>query len=531
MMNVLVCDPISAEGIAALQQCQGLNVIVLEKRPTESELISMVSDVNAIIVRSETKITRNVITAAPSLKVVGRAGVGVDNVDVAAATEAGVVVMNTPSGNTIATAELTCAMMLSITRKVPAADASMKSGGWDRKTFKGTELFGKTLGVVGMGRIGTEVTKRMQAFGMNVITYSPILSAAMAKELNVEMVTMDDIYKRSDYITFHVPLTNETKGLINKDAITKMKHGVKLINCARGGIIVEEDLIDALKEGQVGAAALDVYTKEPLPADHPLRSTPNLVMTPHLGASSKEAQIRVGIEIAESITEYLQHGEIRNAVNLPDWNLDGQDYSTLKPYLHLGEKLGAISAQLSPMSNEKLTVTFGGKAVSIKTDPVMRSVLYGFLKSRSSGMNYINVYSKAKNRGLQIEQIRSEESLDFNEWIRVSVNSSEGNVIVGGTFFGSNMAPRIVRINEYHVEVVPQGVILINHNLDKPGVVAKISAMLSRHSINIANMTLDRDSIGGQALMVLNLDSIPPTEMLEELKKEPEIISVRTIVL
>ena len=535
MMNVLVCDPISAEGIAALQQCEGLNVIVLDKRPTEEELIAQVADINAIVVRSETKITRNVISAARSLKVVGRAGVGVDNVDVAAATEAGVVVMNTPSGNTIATAELTCTMMMNLARKAPAADASMKAGKWDRKTLKGTELFGKTLGVVGMGRIGTEVTKRMQAFGMNVITYSPILSAAMAKELGVEMVSMEEIYKRADYITFHVPLTNETRGLIDAAAMRKMKHGVRLVNCARGGIIVENDLIEALKEGQVAAAALDVYTQEPLPADHPLRSAPNLIMTPHLGASSKEAQIRVGIEIAEGICAYLKQGEIRNAVNLPDWNMDGCDYSMVKPYLQLGEKLGAMAAQLAPLSNETLSVTFGGKAAALRPDPVVRAVLYGFLKTRSGGMNYINVHAKAAAIGLKVKTEQSTESLDFNEWIRVSVDSAEnGNsntVTVGGTFFGASMAPRIVRVNNFHVEVVPQGVILMNKNMDKPGVVAKTSVLLGRHNINIANMTLDRNSTGGEALMVLNLDSVPPTDVVEELKKETDITDVRVMVL
>jgi D-3-phosphoglycerate dehydrogenase / 2-oxoglutarate reductase len=530
-MNVLVCDPISSEGVAVLQQCEGLNVIVLEKRPTESELISMVSDVNAIVVRSETKITRSVIAAASKLKVVGRAGVGVDNVDVAAATEAGVVVMNTPSGNTIATAELTCAMMLSLARQVPAASASMKAGQWDRKTFKGTELFGKTLGVVGMGRIGTEVTRRMQSFGMTVITFSPVLSVAMAKELGVEMVTMEEIYKRSDYITFHVPLTDETRGLINAETMKKMKRGVKLVNCARGGIIVEEDLIEALNSGQVGGAALDVYTKEPFPAENPLRQAPNLVMTPHLGASSKEAQVRVGVEIGECIKAYLKSGEIRNAVNLPDWNLDGRDYTALKPYLHLGEKLGALASQLAPKSNEKLTVCFGGKAAAIQSDPVVRSVLYGFLKATSNGTNYINVYAKAQKRGLQLDSHVSSDSLDFNEWLSVEVDSSESKLVVGGTFFGASMAPRIVQVNDYRVEVVPQGVILMNQNADKPGVVAKVSALLSRYSVNIANMTLDRSSVGGKAMMVLNLDGVPPAEVVEELKREPEIIDSRVIVL
>ena len=526
-MNVLVCDPISSEGIAVLQQSEGLNVIILEKRPSESELISMVSDVNAIVVRSETKITRSVIAAASKLKVVGRAGVGVDNVDVAAATEAGVVVMNTPSGNTIATAELTCAMMLSLARQVPDATASMKAGQWDRKTFKGTELFGKTLGVVGMGRIGTEVTRRMQSFGMTVITYSPVLSAAMAKELGVEMVTMEDIYKRADYITFHVPLTDETRGLINAETIKKMKRGVKLVNCARGGIIVEEDLVEALKSGQVGGAALDVYSQEPFPAEGLLRKAPNLVMTPHLGASSKEAQVRVGEEIADCIVAYLRTGEIRNAVNLPDWNLEGRDYTALKPYLHLSEKLGSLASQLAPRSNEKLTIGFGGRAASVKHDPVIRSVLFGFMRGTSNGTNYINVYAKAKKRGLQVDSNVSPETLDFNEWISVEGDSSEGRLVVGGTFFGASMAPRIVQVDEYRVEVIPQGVILMNKNLDKPGVVAKVSALLSRYSVNIANMTLDRSDAGGQAMMVLNLDGVPPTEVLEELRREPEIFDAR----
>ena len=530
-MNVLVCDPISAEGIAALRQSEGLNVIVLEKRPTEEELISLVSEVNAIVVRSETKITRNVISAAPVLKVVGRAGVGVDNVDLAAATEAGVIVMNTPSGNTIATAELTCAMMLSIARKIPAADASMKAGQWDRKTFKGTELFGKTLGVVGMGRIGTEVTKRAQAFGMNVITYSPILSASMAKELGVEMVSMDEIYTRSDYITFHVPLTDETRNLVNAKTISKMKHGIRIVNCARGGIIVLEDLIEGLKSGQIGAAALDVYPTEPLPADSPLRQIPNLVLTPHLGASSKEAQIRVGVEIAESIATYLKSGEIRNAVNLTDWNLDASEYTTIKPYLELGEKIGSMASQLTPMRNEKITITFGGNASQLKTEPIVRSVLYGFLKSNSSGVNYVNVLAKTKTRGLSVISNTSDETRDFKEWIRICVDSIDAKIIIDGTFFGSNMSPRIIRINEYHVEVVPQGVILISQNLDTPGVVAKISALLSKYSVNIANMTLDRDTIGGKAMMVLNLDSVPPEDVLVELKNVSEIKDIRVLVL
>lgn len=535
-MNVLVCDPISAEGIAALQANSALHLTVLEKRLTESELIPLVKDTNAIIVRSETKITKNIINAAPNLKVVGRAGVGVDNVDVAAATEAGVLVMNTPSGNTLSAAELTCAHILALARKVPQANASMKAGKWDRKLFKGRELYGKTLGVLGMGRIGSEVATRMMAFGMKVITFSPVLSPARAKEMGVKMVEMDEVFRNADFITFHVPLTDETRGMVNARSIQLMKKGVFLVNCSRGGVIVDEDLVEGLKSGQIGGAALDVFSTEPLPVDSVLRGdVPNLILTPHLGASTVEAQIRVGIEIAESIGAYLTTGEIRNAINLPEWNWGKEEYEKLKPYMLLGTRLGKLAAGLAPRNAERITITFGGKSCELPTDPVSRSVLTGYMeaseKGSEEGFNCINIRSKAALRGLDVKEQKSSEEVDYNEWIRVAVQTQDGETVVSGTFFGSNMSPRIVRINNYHVETVPEGIILAINNIDKPGVIAKISMLLCKHNVNIANMTLNRNIVGGQALTVLNLDSVPPAEMLEELGKESEISSVRVVQL
>src|ERR1043166_1058623 len=334
-MNVLICDPISPKGIEDFKKQPGMKVTVLDKRLAEAELIPLVGETEAMVVRSETKVTRNVIEAAKKLRVVGRAGVGVDNVDVEAATQRGIVVMNTPSGNTISTAELTFSMLMALARKIPQAHCSMKGGEWDRKSFQGVELYGKTLGILGMGRIGSEVARRAIAFGMQVLAYDPYLSLSRAKTLQVELVEhLENIYGRADFITVHMPLSDETKGMLNAEAFAKMKKGVRVLNCARGGIIDEPALYQAIKSGQVAGAALDVYEKEPLPKEFPLRDLPQVIMTPHLGASTLEAQENVGIEVAEAITDYLLHGAVRNAVNLP--SLDAQTYVVVKPYLNLG---------------------------------------------------------------------------------------------------------------------------------------------------------------------------------------------------
>src|SRR3989449_3599848 len=337
-MNVLICDPISPKGIALLQQRSEFKVSVLDKRLSEAELLPLVRDAVAMVVRSETKVTRKVIEAALRLRVVGRAGVGVDNVDVEAATQHGIVVMNTPGGNTISTAELTFSMLMALARKTPQANAAMKAGQWNRNDFQGVELHNKTLGVLGMGRIGSEVARRAIAFGMRVLACDPYLSLSRAKALQVELVELDEIYARADFITVHMPMSDETRGMINAAAFAKMKKGVRVLNYARGGIVNEKDLYDAIQSGQVAGAALDVYETEPLPKEFQLRGLPQVIMTPHLGASTEEAQENVGIEVAEAITDFLINGAVRNAVNLP--NLDAKTYAIVKPYLTLGERLG-----------------------------------------------------------------------------------------------------------------------------------------------------------------------------------------------
>ncbi len=530
-MNVMICDPISPKGIALFQQETRFKVTVLEKRLSEAELLPLVAETEAMVVRSETKITREVIEAAPKLRVVGRAGVGVDNVDVEAATQRGIVVMNTPSGNTISTAELTFSMLMALARKIPQAHMSMKNGEWNRKAFSGVELYSKTLGILGMGRIGGEVARRAIAFGMRVLAYDPYLALSRAKQLQVELVeNLDEIYARADFITVHMPMSEETKGMINAAAFAKMKKGARVINCARGGIVHEADLLAAITSGQCGGAALDVYEAEPLAKDSPLRANPHIIMTPHLGASTDEAQENVGIEVAEAISDYLLNGAVRNAVNMP--NLDAKTYALVKPYLSLGEKLGRLLAQLAPKRNDRLVVTYGGKATEVPTDPVTRFVLKGFLEmAGGKDVNQVNVRALAQSLGLLVEEIKSNEETDFNEWLQVTVHSGEHKISAGGTFFGARQQPRIVRLFGEPVEIVPEGVLFLMNNKDRPGIVGYIGSLMGRHNVNIASMSLNRERAGGQALTVLNLDSVPPAELLAEIQKDPDISNVRVVKL
>ena len=530
-MNVLVCDPISPKGIDLLKQRPEFNVTVLKQKLSEAELLPLVADAVAMVIRSETKITKKVIEAAPKLRVVGRAGVGVDNVDVDAATARGIVVMNTPSGNTISTAELTFSMLMALARKIPQAHASMKAGEWNRKAFSGVELYNKTLGILGMGRIGSEVARRAIAFGMRVLAYDPYLSLARAKALQVELFEeVNEIYQQADFITVHMPMTDETKGMVNAAAFAKMKKGVRVLNCARGGIINETDLCAAIQSGQVAGAALDVYETEPLPKESLLRDLPEVIMTPHLGASTDEAQENVGIEVAEAVTDYLLNGVVRNAVNLP--NLDAATYAIVKPYLGLGEKLGRLLAQIAPRRNDRLVVTYGGKATQLPGDPITRSVLKGFLESAGGKeVNQVNVRALAGALGLLVEEIKSNEETDYNEWLHVAVYAGDQKISAGGTFYGTKNQPRIVRLNSQPVEIVPEGVLFLMNNKDRPGIVGYIGSLMGKHHVNIASMSLSRDSAGGEALTVLNLDSVPPASLLEEIQKDPDISNVRVVKL
>lgn len=532
-MNVLICDPISPKGIALFQSRPEFKVTVLEKPLKEADLIPIVKDVEAMVVRSETKVTRKVIEAAPKLRVVGRAGVGIDNVDVDAATERGVVVMNTPGGNTVTTAELAFFLLGALARHVAPADASMKASKWDRKLFSGTELYGKTLGVLGMGRIGGEVAKRALAFGMRVLAYDPFLTEQRAKQLGVELVPdLDSVYRTADFITVHMPVTEQTRGMLNAEAFAKMKPGVRIVNAARGEIIEEKDLAAALESKKVAGAALDVFSEEPLPSDHPFRKLPNLLLTPHLGASTKEAQEKCGIEVAEIIAAYLLTGEVRNAVNLPF--IDAKTYEQVQPYLVLGEKLGKLLSQVAPGNIERVHITYGGAARNLPNiDPITRAILLGLLHAGAiKDVNSVNVRNAATAAGMSVEEKRSDEPVTFNEWLHVAVFGPSGEkVSAGGTFFGSPNNPRIVRIFSQPVEIVPSGVVFMMNNKDRPGIVGYIGTLMGKHGINIASMSLSRDAAGGQAFTVLNLDSVPPPALLDELAKDADISNVRVVKL
>ena len=532
-MKLLICDPVSPKGIAQLQQRPEFDVVVLPKRLSEAELLPVVKDVVAMVVRSETKVTRKVIEAAPKLRVVGRAGVGVDNVNVEAATQRGVVVMNTPGGNTVSTAELSFAMILNLARKLPQAYSSMLAGKWDRKQFQGVELMGKNLGVLGLGRIGSVVARHALAFGMNVLGYDPFLTEERAKSLGITLAAdLDDVYRDADFITVHLPITEQTRGLLNAGAFARMKPKVCLINCARGEIMVENDLLAALDSGKVAAAALDVFPTEPLPADHPFRKHPGIILTPHLGASTVEAQEKCGVEVAEVISGYLLTGEVRNAVNLP--YLDAKTYEQIRPYLVLGEKLGKFLSQLAPAQVDGLYITYGGKAQELPNiNPVTRAVLLGFLSRASvKDLNNVNVRSIAATLGISVQEKRSAEPVTFNEWLHVQVFRGQEKVVsAGGTFFGSPDNPRIVRVFSQPTEILPSGVVLLLRNKDRPGIIGYLGTLMGRAHVNIASMSLSRDTLGGYALTVLNLDSVPPPEVLEEIQNDPDISNVRVVKL
>jgi D-3-phosphoglycerate dehydrogenase len=526
--KVLVADPISETGVAELAQGNLLQVEVKTGK-SEAELLEIIGEYSGLVVRSQTKVTARLLEAAHRLKVVGRAGVGVDNVDVNAATQRGVIVMNTPGGNTVSTAEHAFSLLMAISRNIPQADASVKAGKWERKKFEGVELYGKTLGVLGMGRIGAEVSKRAIAFGMRVLAYDPYLAAARAKSIGVELVEkLDDLIPQVDYLTVHMPMTAETRHMINRERIASAKKGVRIINCARGGLVDEAALYEALKSGQVAAAALDVFEVEPPPADFPLRELPNVVFTPHLGASTFEAQESVGIEVAQQIRAALLQGEIVNAVNMP--NVDANTLAQVGPYISLGEKLGRFLSQLVPKRCESLNINFQGKINEFNTKPVSRSVLLGFLRQAGGGeVNIVNVVGFAQQLGLKTTESSESTSGDFAELIELSATSEGRTVSVAGTFFGST--PRIVKINGCHVEAKPEGVVFTFENRDRPGIVGEIGTLFGRHGVNIAGMSLSRNEVGGRALTVLNLDSVPGPELVKELLSNPDIYSCETVDL
>lgn len=527
-LKILVADSISSKGVELLQ-ADGKLLVDVNTGLKEIELLNIVADYAAIVVRSQTKITAKVINAAKKLKAVGRAGVGVDNVDVEAATSRGVIVMNTPGSNTISTAEHAFSLLVSIARNIPQAHASVKAGKWDRKSYEGIELHGKIIGILGMGRIGTEISRRAIAFGMRPIAYDPYLSTSRARSLQVELFeSLNDVLARADFLTLHMPLTSETKHLISRDRILKMKRGIRIVNCARGGLIDEQALFEALQEGKVTAAALDVYETEPPPAKYPLRDLPNIVFTPHLGASTAEAQESVGIEIAEAIRSVLLEGVIRNAVNVP--NIDSKTLTIIGPYLTFGEQLGRFLRQIGPKRCESLAINYSGKVNDVETSPISRYVLKGFLEEAGGQeVNPVNATSLAKTLGLKILETKENVTGEFSDLVELQVTAGNEIVSVAGTFIGAS--PRLVRINGRHVEARPVGVLLLLENNDVPGIVGQIGTVLGQHHINIANMSLSRDHLGGEVLTVLNLDSTLDDSIIAEILENPNINTAKVVRL
>lgn len=528
MPKVLVADKISPTGVALLKAQPGYEVVEAYGS-TPEKVLSLVADVDAILVRSETQITKEVLAAATRLVCVGRAGVGVDNIDVDAATDRGVIVMNTPSGNTIATAELTFTHLLSLARPVPEAVQSMREGKWDRKSLSGTELFGKTLGVLGLGRIGAEVAKRALAFGMKVAAYDPYLTEARAKSLGVSMATLDEVFAVADYITVHMPLTEQTEGMVNAAAFAKMKKGVKIVNCARGGIVDEAALAAALASGQCGGCGFDVFVEEPLAKDHPLRSLPKAHLSPHLGASTAEAQENVGVEVAEACITVLGGGSPANAVNLP--SVDSQTLSAIRPFLSLAEKLGSIARQLAKDLGriESLRLTTFGAGSEQGASAISRSIQRGYLRGISEGVNDVNAPSKLKALGVEVQSVRSSAEADYKELILVEAVLAGGkSVSVAGTVLGKAQSPRIVSINGRTLEFVPEGKLLLIENQDQPGIIGALGTLLAKDRVNIANMALSRTG-GANALAVYQLDTAPGAATLAEILRNPAIVSAKLI--
>ena len=522
MKRVLVTDNIAAEGVEIFKKTPGIEVDVMLNL-TPDKLKEVIKDYDGLTIRSATKVTRKIIDHAEKLSVIGRAGTGLDNVDVAAATKRGIVVMNTPGGNTVTAGEHAVAMMLSLARKIPQATASMKEGKWEKGKFMGTEFCNKTLGIIGIGRVGSIVADRAQGLKMNVIAYDPFISPEAAEKTGVALVTMDELLRKSDFISVHTPLTKETRGFINADTFARMKKGVFIINCARGGIINEKDLYDALTSGKVAGAALDVFEEEPT-GNRELLALDNVICTPHLGASTDEAQTNVAVAIAEQIAAYLTRGEIKNAVNFP--SVSAELLNVIQPYLILAEKLGKFESQLASGGIREVIVEYSGEILNYNTAPITISLLKGLLTPiLNETVNYINAPIVAKERGIKVVETKSSEVKDYTSMITLTIKTSQEVSCAAGTIFG-RQDPRIVRINKFTLEVVPEGHMLVLCTCDRPGVIGNIGATLGDNLVNIARLHFSREQVDKQALVVLSTDSMVTDDVLSKLRGMPHVISV-----
>ena len=526
--KVLVADQIALDGLTPLRDDSRFELIV---RPglKGAELADAIGEADAVLVRSATQITRESLARADGLKVIGRAGVGVDTIDVDAATERGIAVLTAPAGNTISAAELTFALTLALARRVSAADRSMKAGQWDRKSFSGTELYGKTLGLVGAGRIGGEVAKRARAFGMQVLAFDPFLIAERAIALGVERAELDDVLRRADVVSLHVPLTDATTGLLGDRELGLMKRTAVIVNAARGGVVSEDSLVRALQEKRIAGAALDVFEQEPLPADHPLRALDNVVLTPHLGASTAEAQQNVAVEIAEAVRAALVDGDLSRAVNAP--GLGGEEMRRLRPLLDLAERLGILAAALAEGGMARVEVRYAGSAANglrLLTATAVAGALSRVVGE--SAVNTVNALHVASAHGIRVDQIQLDRRDGFAEHLEVRAETDTGETRVAGALFG-DAYPRLVRIDDFRVDMAPQGTLLILRNQDVPGVIGRVGSLLGNAGINIAGYHQSRLDIGGDALAVVKVDTRIDSSLVDALGALPEVHSVRQVRL
>ena len=528
MYRILITDELSPQALERLQAAEDVSFDIVH-RPSQEKLREIIPAYDALIVRSSGRVDAEILEATPQLKVIGRAGVGLDNVDIEAASLRGVIVMNTPGANTVATAEHTMALLLALCRHVPQADASLRAGQWKRNQFLGVQLYRKTLGVVGLGRIGARVAQRAQGFGMEVIAFDPYISDDVARELKVTLVELDELLARSDFITLHAALTPEARNLIDAQAIARMKPGVRLVNCARGALIDEAALVDALRSGHVAGAALDVFNEEPLPADSPLRELANVVLTPHLAASTLEAQRDVGTQIVDQVLAALRGEDFRNAVNMPV--VDAGIFRELGPYLLLAEKLGSLQMQLSEGRIKRVEVELQGEEVADQAKPLTVALLKGLLDPiTDTPVNYISAPHLAMQRGISVSETRGLPTPSYANLLSCRVVWDGGERLVSGSLLGHEL-PRVVQIDSFHLDARPEGIILVMQNVDMPGVIGRVGTLLGSHDINIAEWRLGRIALGDRALSFLNLDSPTPPEVLAELVQLEGVTNVRQVML
>lgn len=526
-MKVFIADDVNEDKLAPLRDA-GFDV-VKETKLDDAALARQLADSDGVIVRSATRITAALMDQAPKLRVIGRAGVGVDNIDVRAATERGIVVMNAPDGNTITTAEHTIALLVSMARNVPQAHGLLQSGVWDKKSFVGVELNGKTLGVIGLGRIGKHVAQIARGFGMQIVAFDPFISSDQAKELGLETGSLDDVLRRADFLTIHTPVTDETRGLLGREAFGKVKKGVRLVNAARGGLVEEDALIAAINDGTVAAAALDVFSTEPLPADSPLLGNPKIITTPHLGASTTEAQEGVALTVAEQMRDYLQTGTLRGAVNAP--SMAAAEVEALQPFIDLATSLGRFQAQIADDGAiSAVALEFTGELAERDAAPVTRAFLSGLLRDVSARVNVVNALLIAEERGIKVTTSYTKQTRPGNADILTSVTSAEGDQTLAGLVF-ANGEGRITSIGRFSIEAIPSGFMLVVKNRDVPGVIGQMGTCLGAGGVNISNFFLGRQTAGGEALAVICVDTPPNEAILDEIRAIEPVIMVKVVRL